>query len=272
MIQNVTARNEYVAGVFYRTDSRLDEVPSDIPAGATEVYLQGNRITELKTGTFLNLTQCTKLDIHNNSITTIEDDAYTGMKRLQTLYLYRNKLTFLQKNMFNGLNSLTHLNIEINLIETIPDGCFSDLINLDGLYMSRNKLSEVSGNMWLGLSNLKRLYLYYNKIATLKDGDLNHLHKLEVLLLHGNPLISLSHTIFNSSLYPETDGHPRQIQIGLGTMLCDDRLCWLNQGERLGWITWFKWDEDVKRFYPDCINLPDVWSNVDLNCPHNGMF
>ena len=120
MINTVASRNEYVGGIFYRSDSRLEEVPSDIPQEAIEVHLQDNKITLLRTGTFSHLTQCTKLDIHNNSIAIIEEDAFTVMVLIHTLNLYRNKLTALEKS--NGLTSLTYLEIQINLIETIPDG------------------------------------------------------------------------------------------------------------------------------------------------------
>ena len=92
--------------------------------------------------------------------------------------------------------------------------------------------------------------------------------QLEVLLLFYNPLTRLSHTIFNPPDYPLTDGHPRQIQMGLALMNCDSSLCWLKQGEQKGWITWFV--GGGKTFLPDCVNLPDLWHNVDLNCPSNG--
>ena len=166
-----------MGGLFYRTDSRLDEVPSDIPPEATEVHLQDNKITELKSGTFSHLTQCNRLDIHNNHIETIEEDAFLGMERLGYLYVFRNKITFLRKNMFNGLNSLIYLHIDHNLIETIPDGCFSDLRNLIYLDLGFNKLSEISGNMWLGLINLKNVHVHNNGIAMLKPKSFNHLPK-----------------------------------------------------------------------------------------------
>ena len=227
-----------MGGIFYRTDSRLVQVPTDIPQESIKVNLEDNKITDLRSGIFSHLTGCTKLDIHNNSVATIEENAFTGMARLEYLYLYYNKMTFLQKSMFNGLNALTFLQIQDNLIETIPDGCFSDLINLQSLYLGGNRSSAISGKMWLELNNLKRLYLHSNKIVTLKPGALNHLPKLQRFLLHNNPLTTLSQTIFNSSLYPETDGHPRRIEMALGLMKCNGSLCWLKQWEQKGWIIW----------------------------------
>ena len=267
LINTVASRNEYVGGIFYRSDSGLEEVPSDIPQEAIEVHLQDNKITVLRTGTFSHLTQCTKLDIHKNSISTIEGDAFRGMARLETLHLYYNKIALLHKSMFNGLNALTYLHMSTNLIETVPDGCFSDLRNLNYIFLSTNKLSAISGNMWLGLSALKRLYLHNNDTAELKPGDLDHLPMLERLLLFDNPLTTLSHTIFNPSIYPETDGHPRRVEMRLGLVKCNSSLCWLKQGEQKDWITWYKSNRKV--YYPDCLNLP-LWNDVDLNCPDNG--
>ena len=99
-------------------------------------------------------------------------------------------------------------------------------------------------------------------------GDLDHLPMLECLLLYNNPLTTLSHTIFNPSIYPDTDGHPRCLEMRLGLMKCNSSLCWLKQGERKGWITWYK--SNGKVYPPDHLNL-HLWSDVDLNCPDNSL-
>ena len=269
MIQSVAARNEYVEGVYYRTDSRLVEVPSDIPPDVGEIYLENNEISGLTSGTFTNFTRCTKLSIHSNLIATIEEETFAGMVRLHVLYLYHNKITFLQKSMFNGLPSITLLHLTHNLIETVPNDCFKDLTTLHTLKLHNNKLSEISGNMWRGLHGLKELHLHYNNITTLQLGDLDYLNKLEFLSLYMNPLTTLSHTIFTPSAYPHTNGHPEQIKLALGLMDCDSSLCWIKQGEQRGWITW--WASQGKTYYPDCRNLHSLWSDVDLNCLNNGL-
>ena len=140
LIHSVTTRNEYVGTVFYRTHSGLVEVPS-IPQDTTEIYLEHNRITELRNGTFSRLTQCTNLNIYSNVIETIEENAFNGMARLERLLLYANKLKFLQHSMFNGITSLTYLHVEYNSIETIQDAYFRNLFKLHTLRLGRNKLS-----------------------------------------------------------------------------------------------------------------------------------
>ena len=107
-----------------------------------------------------------------------------------------------------------------------------------------------------------------NEPVTLKPGDLDHLPMLECLQLDNNPLTTLSHTIFNPSIYPNTDRHPRRLEMRLGLMKCNSSLCWLKQGEQKGWITWNK--SPHKTYHPDCLNL-HLWSDDDLNCPDNGL-
>ena len=75
--------------------------------------------------------------------------------------------------------------------------------------------------------------------------------------------------IFNPDIYPESDGHPAQIELGLGQMHCYRRLCWLKQGEHLGWITWWI-GSNGKEFYPECTNYQNSWPEIDLQCPENG--
>ena len=191
------------------------------------------------------------------------------MGLLQDLILHHNELTYLQKTMFNGLESLVSLHIQNNLLETVPDGCFSDLINLVYLHLGYNKLSDIRPGMWQGLSLVQQLYLHRNNIDSLNPGDLDHLPNLRRLLLYGNRFTTISHTIFNPTVYPY-DGHPREINIGLGSMTCDSRLCWLKQGERLGWITWYTYETTI--YHPDCSNFAGSWSEIDLGCPENGAY
>ena len=262
------ARDKYVGRIFYRNDSGLTQVPSDIPSDALQVYLDHNSIVDIKTGVFSQLTNCTKLHLYFNTITSIEEDAFLGMIKLSEFFLYQNELSKLEKSMINGLNSLTYLHIGSNEIQTIEAGCFSHLGNLLYLYLGWNKLEVVSANMWLGLHSLKYLHLHNNNIKTLNAKTFDHLASLHRLLLYNNQLTTISYEIFNPVIYPVSNGHPRQIQLGLGAMQCDQQLCWLKQGERLGWITWFV--EKGKERYPDCLDNRNTWPDIDLQCPESG--
>ena len=268
-IQLVSTRDGYVGGVFYRTNSRLLVVPSDIPSDAVEVHLNNNMISHLRSGNLSHLSSCTVLNFQNNLIRTIEDNAFLGLGNLAMLNLRENKLTTLKKNMFNGLSSMVeHIDFVGNDVDTIESGCFSDLNKMKYLSFGRNDLTEVSGTMWQGLQSLKRLDLFGNSIVELKAGDFSHLPNLEVLLLHGNRIRTISPDIFNPTEYLSLDGHPHNLQLSLGSMQCDTRLCWLKQAERLGWITW--WDKWGSIIHPECVNYPESWDELDLKCPHAG--
>ena len=268
LLEVVIARDEYVGRVFFRTESGLTDVPSDIPSEAVEVHLHNNQITHLRNGGMSHLTTCAFLSFQTNLISTIDQDAFLGMSNLANLHLSYNRLTVLKKGMFNGLSSLDELNLNSNDIDTIEPGCFSNLNNLNYPYISSNDLTSVSGSIWQGLQSLTWLYLYVNNIAELKAGDFSNLPHLERLYLYGNRFTTIDHNVFDPHDHPNSDGHPRKLRLSFGAMQCDSRLCWLKQGEQLGWITWL--DTRGVRYHPNCVNHLSSWDEVDLRCSDNG--
>ena len=239
LLEVVIAKDEYVGRVFFRTESGLTDVHSDLPSEAVEVHLHNNQITHLRRGGLSYLATCAFLSFQTNLISTIDQDAFLGMNNLVTLHLSYNRLTVLRKGMFNGLSSLDELNLNNNDIDTIELVCFSNLNNLDYLYISSNDLTSVSGSMWEGLQSPTWLsiYLYVNNIAEMKPGCFSNLPHLERLYLYGNRFTTIDHNVFDPHDYPNSDGHPRQLRLSFGAMQCDSRLCWLKRGEQLGWIS-----------------------------------
>ena len=116
-INYIFARDEIVGQIFYRTEMGLDDVPSDIPIAMSKVYLDGNSISHLRTGVFLNLSRCTLLSLSGNVVRSVEKGAFNGLDNLVTLNLYGNKLETLEYGMFTGLENLEFLNLASNNIE-----------------------------------------------------------------------------------------------------------------------------------------------------------
>lgn len=65
-----------------------------------------------------------------NSISHIDDGAFSALKNLKKLDLQRNKLTALGEYTFKGLHSLRFLNLYANRISVINVNTFSALTNL----------------------------------------------------------------------------------------------------------------------------------------------
>ena len=84
-----------------------------------ELYLENNRIIDIDSGSYLNLTQ------------------------YNTLSLWGNKLTHLKQGMFTGLLSLSFLSLQQNEITCAETGSFAQLPRLTNLYLCNNSLTTL---------------------------------------------------------------------------------------------------------------------------------
>ena len=84
---NCCDRDEYIDYKYYKENCLLIEVPSDIPPGAKEVYLDENEITNVSSHSFFNLTQCTWLSMSDNKLTHVHVGMFDGLISLEDLIL-----------------------------------------------------------------------------------------------------------------------------------------------------------------------------------------
>ena len=110
-------------GIYYRTKSNLTEIPGDIPNEAHEVHLHGNKISVV--ASFSDLLLCEMLDLSNNNISQIHDDAFLSLRNLEKFYLGNNLLGTLSARQFNGLQSLEVLDLSDNPLLSIAPCAFA---------------------------------------------------------------------------------------------------------------------------------------------------
>ncbi|CAN8023631.1 unnamed protein product [Ixodes persulcatus] len=143
----------------------LREIPSDLPTFTTELRLNDNHITKVRnSGIFKKLPKLIKLDLRNNAIADIEDNAFLGAEQLADLLLMENKLRQVRPKMFSGLSSLRTLMLRSNQLSFIANDTFADL------------------------TTVRLLSLYDNKIRCLAQSAFERLTSLRTLNLLGNPL------------------------------------------------------------------------------------
>ena len=151
-MNSVRCRNEYTANnTFYRTDQGLTDVPENITQEAKEVYLYGNKITQLLKNTFSHLYECEELHLHKNKISEIEAGAFNGLLEVKTLWLHINLLKKLTPNMFTGLSKCTELSLYSNNISRIDVQAFHGLRNLKKLWLNTNLLTGISPKLFVNL-------------------------------------------------------------------------------------------------------------------------
>ena len=218
--------------VYNRTGSGLNAVPGDIPDGANQVLLRGNRIRTLREGDFTNLTSCTRIDLEDNFISEIESGTFDGLTLLSALDLDVNGLTELKKYMFQDLRNLVFLDFNSNMIRSIEDDTFATLSSLRILKLAHNVLTELKAAMFHGLRSIEVITLDQNKLTSIDSSTFSDLPRPLELALDFNPLV------------------------------CDDSFCWLKEEEKQGKITWLIWNEHL--YKPSC-NEDVVWNTWECS-------
>ncbi|XP_059202922.1 reticulon-4 receptor-like 2 [Centropristis striata] len=191
----------------------LTIVPSGVPYDSQRVFLQNNRITELRAdsfgfetqvlwlygnnitwieaGAFSNLRVLEELDLGDNPLHRLEGGAFRGLEKLQSLHMHRCKLATLPHDLFHKLYSLQFLYLQENQLHFLQDDLFSDLVNLTHLFLHGNRIRALSENVFRGLVNLDRLLLHDNRVRQVNRRAFRDLGRLTILYLFNNSLAEL---------------------------------------------------------------------------------
>ncbi|KAJ0050426.1 hypothetical protein NL108_003633, partial [Boleophthalmus pectinirostris] len=109
-------------------------VPVGVPYESQRVFLQNNRITELRVGSFGFGTQV--LWLFSNNITWIEAGAFSELRDLEELDLGDNpSLHRLEGGAFRGLEKLQSLHMHRCKLTALPHDIFHKLYSLQFLYL-----------------------------------------------------------------------------------------------------------------------------------------
>ncbi|KAL1282036.1 hypothetical protein QQF64_000839 [Cirrhinus molitorella] len=179
-------------------------VPHGMPYESQRVFLQNNRITELRVGSFAFGTQV--LWLFSNNITWIEAGAFSELRDLEELdlgdnphlhrlealqpavpYLQENQLHFIQDDLFADLINLSQLFLHGNRIRTLSENVFRGLVNLDRLLVHDNRIRQVNRRAFRDLGRLTMLFLFNNSLAELPGQAMRDISSIEFLRLNNNP-------------------------------------------------------------------------------------
>ncbi|XP_028816140.1 reticulon-4 receptor-like 2b [Denticeps clupeoides] len=192
----------------------FNTVPSGVPYDSQRVFLQNNRITELRSdsfgfetqvlwlysnniswiegGAFSSLRVLEELDLGDNpSLHRLDGGAFRGLEKLQSLHMHRCGLTSLPADLFLKLYSLQFLYLQENLLSHLSDGLFSDLVNLTHLFLHGNRIRALGESAFRGLVNLDRLLLHDNRVRQVHRRAFRDLGRLTILYLFNNTLAEL---------------------------------------------------------------------------------
>uniref|UniRef100_A0A8C6R0B9 Leucine-rich repeats and immunoglobulin-like domains 1 n=1 Tax=Nannospalax galili TaxID=1026970 RepID=A0A8C6R0B9_NANGA len=208
----------------------LATLPRDLPAWTRSLNLSYNKLSEVDSAGFEDLTTLQEVYLNNNELTTIPslgaastqvvslfflvmiNDA-VGISQIQlglvpptatafsllnhSSNLASNRISTLESGAFDGLSrSLLTLRLSKNRITQLPVKAFK-LPRLTQLDLNRNRIRLIEGLTFQGLDSLEVLKLQRNNISRLTDGAFWGLSKMHVLHLEYNSLVEVN----SGSLY-----------------------------------------------------------------------
>lgn len=155
----------------------LTIVPAGVPYDSQRVFLQNNRITELRADSFGFETQVkmannfasvefptNTADILNNLFCALIP--LFSAHSVQVLWLYGNNITWIEAGAFSNLRVLEELDLGDNPLQRLEGGAFRGLEKLQSLHMHRCKLAALPHDLFHKLYSLQFLYLQVNPACT----------------------------------------------------------------------------------------------------------
>jgi Leucine-rich repeat (LRR) protein len=134
-VTNYPSFNEFKQAVL----NRLDETAKQKPDQWISLYLSTNNLGLLEDlNAFIQSIakyNIVELDFSENQLTSLPENIFKNLPKLQRLSLDNNQLTSLPENIFNNLHNLEYLHLEFNKLTSLPKSIYR-LHNLRELYLS----------------------------------------------------------------------------------------------------------------------------------------
>ncbi|KAM3608435.1 uncharacterized protein V6R79_025259 [Siganus canaliculatus] len=153
----------------------------------THIYLERNKIEAVAYNSLLGLGSLKYLNLQENRINVIHDQAFQDLVKLENFYLNDNLLSDLPRLAFKGLSRLKMLNLGGNQLTNLSKTWFSDLVELEVLYLDRNQVLYIEEGTFENLTSLITLHLNSNNLSSLPFPVFQPIYFLGRLYLFRNP-------------------------------------------------------------------------------------
>ncbi|XP_072234641.1 toll-like receptor 22 [Leuresthes tenuis] len=161
----------------------------------TELDLTDNRIHFIHENAFRSLTSLRILTLSRNRLSCVPS-ATRNLPFLSKLDLSSNNISVLYCYDFDNQTKLTQLSLYQNSIPALEECVFKDLVLLQVLKLQTSQIVKLKGAFRKHLGNLTRLYLNGNKLTAIQPKEFEGLKSLQNLSLHENQIKQLHNNSF----------------------------------------------------------------------------
>ncbi|CAG5128145.1 unnamed protein product [Candidula unifasciata] len=173
----------------------LRQVPGPLPASVSDLRLGNNRIMQVRTTDFTNITDLQLLTLNDNELHFLEDGSLSHLTQLREIWLRNNSLVYIPRGIPNNVRNV---HMDSNNIQQIEPGIFSNMSHLDYLTVESNQINRIQPNTFRGLRFLNTLNFQGNRIQNLEPETFVDLGSLSTLLLSNNPMVRIETSAFKN--------------------------------------------------------------------------
>lgn len=173
----------------------LIDVPRDIPTWVTMLDLQNNDITSISEDAFKGLVSLETLKIEHNRLNEIPDVG--PLINLTSLSLHHNEIHSLNMVFLQKLTGLRNLDLNHNRLVDIPIGSFPLETPLQQLTVNNNRIVSIEAGAFDNLTQLEVLKMNKNRLTSIPKDLFRHMKKLQVLELNRNRLVTVEGLTFH---------------------------------------------------------------------------
>lgn len=168
-------------------NGNLAAIPRSLDPDSENLDLSGNAIKKLQREEFkkARLVNLQSIDLSNNGLQEIDEDAFRDVINLVELDLSNNKLTHIESDTFPRW--LQHLNLNNNMLKSIGQFNFLTLPHLKVLELEGCQIETIHPKAFLQLAALEVINLKRNKIQNLDKDAFKETTHLSSILIEDNP-------------------------------------------------------------------------------------
>ncbi|KAF6211370.1 hypothetical protein GE061_011882 [Apolygus lucorum] len=139
-----------------------------------------------------------ELDVSQNEIAVIPDNAFTSLRSLLKIMLQENAISSMADRAFVGLVALQYLNASSNQLVALPPELFQSTRDLREIYLNNNSISVLAPGLLEGLDQLLVIDLSFNQLTSswVNRDTFSGLVRLVVLNLGHNQLTRIDSHVF----------------------------------------------------------------------------
>ncbi|KAM8808179.1 toll-like receptor 2 type-1 [Eudromia elegans] len=170
---------------FCNCSSRgVNFIPSGLTDKITGLNLAHNRIKLIRGRDLQQAVNLRVLLLSANEISSIAEDSFCCLAKLELLDLSNNSLSHLSPAWFGRLFSLQHLSIQGNFYEDLGgSSLFSNLSSLRSLYVGNQRFSTLRQGDFGGVSRLHELWIDGGNLSRYEPGSLRGVRHIQHMII-----------------------------------------------------------------------------------------